>query len=1101
MKFLTVFKPFPLAYFMAICVFSVFPGPAIGQEEFSYSQLIQERAPWTATNSSQVVKKRLSYLTPSKQLSVVTYLHVLGEESGRKTGKHFYFVAETVRRAHYSGVPKRDIDEWLDAAAEDFNKDGDFSQAYYWGRSFLDKEDVGTAADAIKDVGALAGGKVGAGVELGGIFLKVVNETGALDWAASSTLVPFGTLDSYTPRNLDLDVAKWNIFKLTINVIDAAEDHEYRQILERAARKFNLTNASMNDSAGEILSTSPSLRSSYENMATMEMLEGLTDADAKMGAAIDNMGASVEQLISDRANEFDSLEILVQWASNQKQRRERQGEYQEAIREHRQIFAGANLALNALSLFSDSPDLQKIVTAVGVIEEFGQSTIDMAFRNISPLEMANVYVAGAKVIVNLISSIDARSFEDAVMEALAQMSEKLAEIHGDLNELRIENREAHQLTHDLLIDLHDNFALHRQWSEMSAVEMEKSIRVVSSQISTANELIGQLNDEVRAGFYQLVELGKKKDFGRCVRKREELPPSGIISSREFKDCVEDITSWIFDTENLVSGKPISTVGTVEEPSVLAAELRLNLGPDDREFLLPRTRRDIWLTSSHAYIKFLYDWPEFHVPGSVADANQRYLSEAVIENIVARGEELGRFPTKLLGLTANGSKVMFDHSQINDLTGAVIEKSSSHTSQVAQEMRESIGEFSYGIDPFASNENGAYASDLTKPLQTRQIALALDKTRFGNLSVENCFKPDGDLHSFVYEAPVESILPAALILLGVEGRVGLDACIDFSGFTSPFSRWSCETPYEKSLGVFLNMVYSGRSCDLSPHHRSGPRKPHDPEIHIPKHDAYYWIQTGHDTPFIGTEDGNMYDDAYYNDFSLGGRVSIIFSVNHESERSGAYSAVFRKDALRHSFTGNKGWADVLKHVQTIIDAIGTVPAASVASSNLDAASCEVRSVLQRRLLGAALEAEGAIGSPAANAASVAAKARKSLSHILWTGAIAPVIPILGETERARISEYLRWIARTSPMDREVLDGISSSDCRGHVLFVQSGDQTIDSQILAQYKELLTQRVNQIISTLEEAEIDDDLQIPDIKVARTLEELLKIQDWVVTSAVIN
>ncbi len=1100
MKFLTVFKPFPLAYFMAICVFSVFPGPAIGQEEFSYSQLIQERAPWTATNSSQVVKKRLSYLNPSKQLSVVTYLHVLGEESGRKTGKHFYFVAETVRRAHYSGVPKRDIDEWLDAAAEDFNKDGDFSQAYYWGRSFLDKEDVGTAADAIKDVGALAGGKVGAGVELGGIFLKVVNETGALDWAASSTLVPFGTLDSYTPRNLDLDVAKWNIFKLTINVIDAAEDHEYRQILERAARKFNLTNASMNDSAGEILSTSPSLRSSYENMATMEMLEGLTDADAKMGAAIDNMGASVEQLISDRANEFDSLEILVQWASNQKQRRERQGEYQEAIREHRQIFAGANFALNALSLFSDSPDLQKIVTAVGVIEEFGQSAIDMAFRNISPLEMANVYVAGAKVIVNLISSIGALSFEDAVMEALAQMSGKLAEIHGDLNELRIENREAHQLTHDLLIDLHENFALHRQWSEMSAVEMEKSIRVVSSQISTANELIGQLNDEVRSGFYQLVELGKKKDFGRCVRKKEELPPSGIISSREFKDCVEDITSWIFDTENLVSGKPISSVGTVEEPSVLAAELRLNLGPDDREFLLPRTRRDIWLTSSHAYIKFLYDWPEFHVPGSVADANQRYLSEAVIENIVARGEELGRFPTKLLGLTANGSKVMFDHSQINDLTGAVIEKSSSHTSQVAQEMRESIGEFSYGIDPFASNENGAYASDLTKPLQTRQIALALEKTGFGNLSVENCFKPNGDLHSFGYEAPVALILPAALILLGVEGRVGLDACIDFSRFL-----WKNTTScWPKEWSHHIPLV---------------PDEITDPELYhmdhgFSSHEIYEsCLQARSDLvePFIGTEDGSGTTNFSYElgpNFSheLGGSVLISFSANHESDRSGAYYAVFKKDdapplSFRYPATGNTSWAGVLEHVQTIIDAIETVPAAAVASSNLDAASCEVRSVLQRRLLGAALEAEGAIGSPAANAASVAAKARKSLSHILWTGAIAPVIPILGETERARISEDLRWIARTSPMDREVLDGISSSDCRGHVLFVQSGDQTIDSQILAQYKELLTQRVNRIISTLEEAEIDDDLQIPDLKIARTLEELLKIQDWVVTSAAIN
>jgi hypothetical protein len=1109
-------------------------------QEFSYERLLQERAPWTATNSSRVVRARLPNLAASQQLSVVTYLHVLGEESGRRTGKHFYLVAETARRAHYSGVPKKEIDDWLDAAAEDFNNDGNFSQAYYWGRSFLDKEDVGTAAEAIKDVGALTGGKVGAGVALGGIFLEVVNETGALDWIASSTLVPYGTLDAHTPRNLDLDVSKWNTFNLTNNVIDAAQNNEYREILEGAARRFSLTNASLTDSVGEILSTSPALRASYENMATMEMLEGMANADTDLSAAIDSMGASVEQLISDYADGFEaSLDVLVQEASSQKQRRERQGDYQKAVWEHRQTFAGANLALNAASLFSDSPDLQKIGTAVGVIEEFSQSGIDMAFGNISPLEMANVYVAGAKVLMNLMSS-GGQSFEGAVMEALAQISEKLAEIHEDLNELRIENREAHQLTHDLLIDLHEKLALHRQWSEMSAEEIEGSIRVVSSQISTANERIEQLNDEVRAGFYQLVELGKKKDFGRCVRKREELPPSGIISSREFKECVEDITSWIFDTENLVSDGPISSVGTVEEPSVLISELRSNLALDGSDFVLPNTRRDIWLTSSHAYIKFLRDWPEFHVPGQVADANQRYLSEAVIANIVARGEALGRFPSKLLGFSKNGSKVTFDHTMINDITGLVIERSSSHTSQVAAEMRARIGELSYGIDPFASSDDGSYSFDLTQPLKTTEVALALDRTGFGNLSVENCFKPDGQLHSFSFEAPVASTLPAALLLLGIEGRVALNACIDFSRFTSPGSvLFRCPPPppptdrygnqliepsFEGSEDFLINPVYRGDPISPGPTEigwwsDQGGKPKYNPGERPGGYCST--VKDDYAKPFMGTEDGSDENYLYGTRQAiwvddLGGTVSVRFSANRETESSGAYSAIFSKDAPLRSFrepiTGNWGSdlfkqefahfrSVVFKHIQTIVDATETVPPSSETSSDVDAASCAVRSALQRRLLSAALNAQESTGSAAANAVLVAAKARTSLSHILWAGAIAPVIPNLGDAERKQISDDLRWIAQKSPIDGEVLDEISSSDCRGEVLLGQAGELPIEAQILAEYKDQLERRVDRIISTLEEADVDGAIEIPDHQVARTLEELLKIQDWVVTSAAIN
>lgn len=1139
MKYLKQLRAIGIFCLSTTCSIPFFSGMAVSQD-FSYERLLQERAPWTATNSSRVVKARLPELAASQQLSVITYLHVLGEESGRKTGKHFFLVAETARRAHYSGVPKKEIDDWLDAAAKDFNSDGQFSQAYYWGRSFLDKEDVGTAAEAIKDVGALAGGKVGAGVALGGTFLEVVNETGALDWIASSTLVPYGTLDAHTPRNLDLDVSKWNTFNLTNNVIDAAQNNEYREILEGAARRFSLTSASLTDSVGEILSTSPSLRASYENMATMELLEGLANADTDLSAAIDSMGASVEQLISDYANGFDaSLDVLVQEASSQKQRRERQGEYQKAVWEHRQTFAGANLALNAASLFSDSPDLQKIGTAVGVIEEFSQSGIDMAFGNISPLEMANVYVAGAKVLMNLMSS-GGQSFEGAVMEALAQISEKLAEIHEDLNDLRIENREAHQLTHDLLIDLHEKFALHRQWSEMSAEEIDSSIRIVSAQISTANERIEKLNDEVRAGFYQLVELGKKKDFGRCVRKREELPPAGMISSREFKECVEDITSWIFDTGNLVSDGPISNVGTVEEPSVLIAELRSNLALDGRDFVLPSTRRDIWLTSSHAYIKFLRDWPEFHVPGRVTDANQRYLSEAVIANIVTRGEALGRFPSMLLGFSKSGTKVSFDHSTINDLTGVVVERSSTHTSQVAAEMRSRVSELSYGIDPFASTENESYSFDLTKPIKTTEIALALDRTGFGNLSVESCFKPDGKLHAFRFDTPVASTLPSALLLLGIEGRVGLNACIDFSEFTSPgsvlfrcpppppprdrFGNQLIEPSFEGSDDFLINPVYRGPTISPPPTEVGWWSDQGGKPNYNPGERPGGYCSTVRDDyakPFMGTEDGSDENYLYGTRQAvwvneLGGVVSVRFSATHESEDSGNYSAIFSKDAPPRSFrepiTGN--WntdlfkrefahfrSVVFKHVQAILDAAETVSPTSEASTDLYAASCEVRSALQRRLLGAALQAQEATGSTSANAALVASKARTSLSHILWTGAIAPVIPSLGASERAQISEDLRWIANTSPIDGAILDEISSSECRGHVLLGRAGEMNIEAQILGEYKDQLEQRVDQIISMLEEAEVNDDFEIPDRKVARTLDELLKVQDWVVTSASIN
>ena len=1107
------------------------------EKDYTYTEFLRQKSPWTPTHSAAVIERALPNLTRAQKLSAVTYLHVIGEESGRKTGKHFYFVVETARRAHVNGLSAKDISAWIKAAADDYNANGEFSKAYYWGRSLLQKEDVGNAADALTTIGNNAASTRAKAVGITGLFLNVVNDTNAFDWVASSFMSPYGTLDKYVPNVAGLDNSQWNTLNLAYHVVTASKDDKYRQHLENAANLFGITNVGINSSVNELLESSTPLRTSFENLQNFEGIQSLDENVDVLKDSVDGLVKDVEQMVQEYANDFNtSLEILVKEAESAEQQRRRDSKYQQQISNHRQTFAGVNLALNVASLFSDSPQLQKISEAVSVFEQLSKSGIDAAFGNITPLEMTNMYLVGAKVLMGLMSS-GGQSFEGAVMAALSQISEKLADVHRDLQEFRLENRDAHRLTHTLLMDLHDKFEIHRYWSEMNAEEISSRMRDVSDQLSVANNAIRSLTDEVRQGFFQLVKLDAQKRIGICLRKKDQVSKGASIPFPEFKVCAEEITSWIFDVKSLVESGPVSKVGGVEEPAVLALEVKQALGPGILRSPLPRSRRDLWLTSSHAYIQFLRDWPEHHLPTVVNYTQDRYRSEVVLDQIIAFGKELESFPRNILGLDIHNELISFDKGVIDAATGALTEKAERWTFKIFERADQLSSSVTYGINPFRySEDRSSYFTDLQKPIFTQELAVAIEKRRIDKLIVRNCFKPDGDLAEFKFDAQILKVFPAAVVLDLIEGRKVLSACLDFSQFTSPGSvRHPCPLPDpEKEWTPGLDrFLFDGVNLPIVPLvFEMGKNMSHQFEVgwwssenggvqyNRGKRPPNYCTSfKNYSRPFVGTTDGsdeNYVYSAHHFINDLGGRILIRFSVSNQQDDEESFSGYFEVEADPANFSEKvRGkWGSpkfeasfarfrghVNKHVQDTIKRAQISELKSGERPGLAISECRLREGLQAKLLDASLNTQAIVGSRVETVSALFADAQRALSHIIWVGALSPLIASLSEEDRAEIARDLTWISKESPLGRDVVRGVTTTDCEGIELIGSLKRGTLEEQIGQEYSRQVSERVERIFSKLSENNPNEGRIRSDPQVSRTLDQLIILRDWIVTDSTIK